>query len=149
MVSTEAETLSFGAKLAPLARILLFASTLEPISTELKLTAALALLAGAPAVEEAGGLVGAVIGGAMAVALGGGVDGTGEAGSPLLPQALSASTAASMAAIIRGWRVVFIGSLLLQDLDGIFNVWPGLIRSGSVSWSRLASKICFHAFALP
>ena len=41
------------------------------------------------------------------------------------------------------------GRLLLQDWAGIFNIWPGRIRSGSVSWSRFASKIRFHSFALP
>lgn len=89
---------SFGAKLVPVAWILLFASTLDPISTELKLTAALAALAGIAVVAEGEG----VIGGVVAVVLGGGVDGIDEAGSLLLPQALSASAAASAVASIRG-----------------------------------------------
>src|SRR5690606_40330331 len=33
--------------------------------------------------------------------------------------------------------------------EGSFSTWPGLIRSGSSSWSRLASKIAFQRFALP
>ena len=35
------------------------------------------------------------------------------------------------------------------SVDGILSTWPGLIRSGSSSWSRLASKIFGQALALP
>ncbi|GAA0890142.1 hypothetical protein GCM10009121_30230 [Rhodanobacter soli] len=132
---------SVGAKLVLLARILLLASTVEPSSTEPNVTAAGALFMAIGAVEDGAG--------AGAVAAGGIADGAGAADSSFLPQALKASTAASDAARIKGWRVIFMGYLLLQDWAGIFNVWPGWIRSGSVSWSRFASKIRFHAFALP
>jgi hypothetical protein len=70
-------------------------------------------LAGIPIAAVAAGA------GAGAVAAGGVVDG---ADSSFLPQALKASTAASDAARIKGWRVIFMGYLLLQDWAGIFNV---------------------------
>src|SRR3546814_9977897 len=73
---------SFGAKLVPLAAILLLASTVEPNSSEVNMTIAEASAAGVPASAGIG---------AGWVAAGGGVTGAGVADSSCLPQALSAS----------------------------------------------------------
>jgi hypothetical protein len=84
------------------------ASTLEPTSRELKLTAAALSLPAMPVLVAGGGNAGGASGVDAAVPLGGGVEGTGEFGSPLLPHATSASAVASDAASIRGCRVVFM-----------------------------------------
>src|SRR5574337_1175260 len=112
---------------------MLSASTLEPISTELNLTAALVLAAGIAAVDAGGGAVGgAAMGGGAAVAPGGGTDGFGEVGSLLLPQALSAMAAATAVESIRVCRVIFMGTSLAsgfvrnpRDRVGLDSIRPG------------------------
>ncbi|MEO9080130.1 MAG: hypothetical protein ABI268_12575 [Rhodanobacter sp.] len=78
------------------------ASTAEPNSAELKVTAV-----GAAFADIA---MGALAAGASAITLafGGGVLGIEEADSSLLPQALNASVAANDIASIRGLRVIFM-----------------------------------------
>jgi hypothetical protein len=58
----------------------------------------------------------------VGVVAGGGVDGTGEADSSVLPQALSASADASDTTKINDWRGIFIEASPAQDLGGIFNI---------------------------
>ena len=41
------------------------------------------------------------------------------------------------------------GSATRSELYGSFNTWPGLILSGSLSWSLLALNIFMYAFASP
>jgi hypothetical protein len=80
---------------------------------------------------EAGAGVGAGAGAGVVAAAGGGVV---ELESSLLLHALRASTAASETVHIKVWRIIFIGqSPQGSGLGGIFNICPGLIRSGSVS----------------
>src|SRR5690348_9281885 len=108
---------SFGAKLVPAATILWLASTLEPTSSELKLTVPAVsppVMPVMPVLAAGGGNAGGASGGAAAVPLGGGLEGTGDADSLPLPHAESANAAASETASIKGGRVFFMEAPLFH-----------------------------------
>jgi len=103
-----------------------------------KLTAATAPSLAKPVLVAGGGNAGGSGEVDAAVPLGGGLEGTGEAGS-LLPHAPSASAAASDAASIRGCRVVFMGApLFIAESPGLHGpVWLG----SDPGWEFVAKRV--------